>query len=50
MITLFTWCIMNGLIFHYDPNIITEESRMIIAIICVASDLNLIATLCRQER
>lgn len=44
MITLLIWCIMNGIIFHYDPNIITEETKMIIAVICVASDLNLIAT------
>lgn len=41
---------MNGIIFHYDPNIVAEEIKMIIAVICVASDLNLIATFCRYER
>ena len=48
MITLLVWCIMNGFIFHFDPNIIAEDTRMVIAIICVASDINLIATLGRK--
>lgn len=48
MITLLIWCIVNGFIFHFDPNVITEDTRMIIDIICVASDLNLIFTLSRK--
>lgn len=43
MITLFVWCILNGFVFHFDPNIMTEETKMIIDVICVASDLNLIS-------
>ena len=45
MITLITFSIMNGLVFHCSPNTITEEIRIIISVICVASDLNIIATL-----
>lgn len=45
MITLIACSIMNGLVFHCNPNAITEEIRIIIATICVASDLNIIATL-----
>lgn len=48
MITLLVWCIANGLLFHYDPNIIAEETKMIICVICIASDLNFIATACRK--
>ena len=48
MITLLIWCIVNGLILHFDPNVITEDTRMIIDVICVASDLNLIVTLSRK--
>lgn len=48
MITLLIWCIVNGFIFHFDPNVITEDTRMIIDVICVASDLNLIVTLSRK--
>ena len=50
MITLFVWCILNGFVFHFDPNIMTEETKMIIDVICVASDLNLISTWCKGER
>ena len=49
MITLLVWCIMNGFIFHFDPNIIAEDTKMIVAVICVASDINLIATLSRKR-
>jgi hypothetical protein len=49
MITLLVWCISNGLFFHFDASIITEETKMIIDVICVASDLNLLATLSRKE-
>lgn len=48
MITLFVWCIMNGFIFHFSPSTLFEEAKMIIAAICVASDINLIATLSRK--
>lgn len=47
MITLVVWCILNGFLFHFDPNIMTEETKIIIHVICIASDLNLIATLGR---
>lgn len=48
MITLLVWCIANGLFFHYNASIITQETRMIIIIICIASDLNLLATSSRK--
>lgn len=48
MFTLFIWCIINGFLFHYNPNIMSEETKMIIAVVCVASDLNLIITLVRK--
>lgn len=46
MFTLFIWCITNGFLFHYNPNIMSEETKMIIAVVCVASDLNLISVWC----
>lgn len=48
MITLCIWCIVNGLLFHFNTSNITEEIRMLIIIICVASDLNLFATFSRR--
>lgn len=48
MLTLFVWCIMNGILFHYDAHTLTEELKIVINVICVASDLNLIATLSRK--
>lgn len=48
MITLLTWGITNGLFFHFDTSNITEETRMIIIIIGMASDLNLLATFSRK--
>lgn len=48
MLTLFVWCIANGFFFRFNASIITEETRMIIAVMCVASDLNLLATLSRK--
>lgn len=48
MITLLIWCVANGLFFHYNPNVMTESTKIIILVICVASDLNLIATLSRK--
>ena len=49
MITLLIWCIVNGFIFHFNSNTIAEDTKMIIAVICVASDMNLIATLSRKR-
>lgn len=49
MITLFIWCIANGFFFHYDVTIISEETKLLIAVICVASELNLLATLMDHE-
>lgn len=48
MITLFAWCILNGFLFHYDPNVMTENTKIIIHVICIASDMNFIATLSRK--
>lgn len=48
MITLLVWCIANSLFFHFNASIITDETRMIIIIICIASDLNLFATFSRK--
>lgn len=48
MITLLVWCIANGFLFHFNPSIIAEETKMIIIIICIASDLNLLATFSRK--
>lgn len=48
MITLLVWCIANGLFFRFNASIITEETRMIIDVICIASDLNLLATFSRK--
>ena len=48
MITLSIWCIMNSILFHFDPNIITENTKILIHVICIASDLNFIATLWRK--
>ena len=49
MVTLFIWCIANGYFFHYDMTIISEETKLLIAVICVASELNLLATMMHYE-
>lgn len=49
MITLFICCIANGFFFHYDMTIISEETKLLIAAICVASELNLLATIMDHE-
>ena len=49
MITLAYWCILNGLLFHFDPNAMAEDTKMLIDIICIASDLNLITTLLNRK-
>lgn len=48
MITLLVWCIANGLFFHFNASIISEETKMIIIVMCIASDLNLLATFNRK--
>ena len=48
MITRIVWSIANGLFFHFNTSNITEEIRMIIIIIGMASDLNLFATFSRK--
>ena len=48
MITLLLWCVLNGLLFHFDPNTMAENTIILIDVICIASDLNLIATLGRR--
>lgn len=48
MFTLFVWCIVNGFLFHYDPTIMSEETKIIIAVVCVASDLNMLIALVRK--
>lgn len=48
MFTLFVWCIVNGFLFHYDPTIMSEETKIIIAVVCVASDLDMLITLVRK--
>lgn len=45
MITLLFWCFLNGFLFHYTPSAMAEDTRIIIIVICIASDLNLITTL-----
>lgn len=48
MITLFIVCLVNGFLFHLNVRDFTEEIKMIIIVICVANDLNLLATLSRK--
>ena len=42
MITLLLYCFLNGFLFHFDPDIMTDNTKIIIRIICIASDLNFI--------
>lgn len=44
MITLFIWSLLNGFLFHLDAKLITDDMRMLITIIGLASDLNMLAT------
>ena len=48
MITLLLYCFLNGFLFHFDPDIMIDNTKMLIHIICIASDLNFIATLLRK--
>ena len=49
MVTLLIYCFLNGFLFHFDPNIMTENTKILIDVICIASDLNFIATLWRNN-
>ena len=48
MITLLFWCLLNGFIFHFDPNTFSEEVKMMTIVICVANDLNMLVSLGRK--
>ena len=45
MITLIFWIFINGFLLHFDPNAMTENTKILIHVICIASDLNLFNTL-----
>ena len=49
MITLLLWCFLNGFLFHFDPNTMSENTKILIHVICIASDLNLITTLMNRR-
>ena len=49
MITLLLWFIINRFIFQLDPNVMTENTQIIIITICIASDLNLLTTLMNRK-
>ena len=49
MITLLFWCVLNGFLFHFAPSVITENTKILIHVICIASDLNLITTLLNRK-
>ena len=50
MITLLLWCFLNGFLFHFDPGAMAEDTKILIIVICTASDLNLITTLINSRR
>ena len=49
MITLLIYCFLNGFLFHFDPDIMTDNTKILAHIICIASDLNLITTLMNRK-
>ena len=50
MITLLFWCVLNGFLFHFAPSaMVTEDTKILIHVICIASDLNLITTLINRK-
>jgi len=49
MITLLFWCVLNGFLFHFVPSVMTENTKILIHVICIASDLNLITTLLNRK-
>ena len=48
MVTLLIYCFLNGFLFHFDMNTMTENTRILILLICIASDLNLLTTIWRE--
>lgn len=42
MITLLIFCILNGFLFHYEVSSFYEETKAIITLLCIISDLNII--------
>ena len=50
MITLLFWCFLNGFLFQFDPNAMAEDTKILIDVICIASDLNLIITLMNSNK
>lgn len=49
MITLLFWCVLNGFLFHFDPSAMTENIKILLDVICIASDLNMITTLLNRK-
>ena len=49
MITLLLWCFLNEFLFHFDPNIMTGNTKILMHVIFIASDLNLITTLMNRK-
>lgn len=49
MITFLIYCFLNGFLFHFDPDIMTDNTKILAHIICIASDLNLITTLMNRK-
>ena len=48
MITLLIYCFLNGFLFHFDQDVMTYNTKILIHVICIASDLNLLTTLWRK--
>lgn len=48
MLTLIIWCIVNGFLCHFDMSTVSEDIKIVILVIGIASDLNLFATLSRK--
>ena len=49
MITILIFHFLNVFIFNFDMNTITENTRILILLICIASDLNLLTTIWRER-
>lgn len=48
MLTLLIWSIVNGFLCHFDISAVSEDIKILILVTCIASDLNLFATLSRK--
>lgn len=48
MLTLIIWCIVNEFLCHFDISAVAEDIKLLIVVICIASDLNLFATFSRK--